>query len=105
VLSDAAEKVIALYRDLVESNCEPIYQLGLGRTCKLFWRRAMLKSLLLHLAEAAWRARIAKFWPIWITIVVAAAICVAWVVGQAPTPTVPEAEKVSIIRAPRYVWS
>ena len=52
--------------------------------------------LLQQIAKAVWRARVSQFWPIWITITVAAAICVAWVVRQAETPMVREGKKTRI---------
>lgn len=63
----------------------------------------MSKSLLLQLTKVVFKARL--FWPIWVAIAVTAAVCVARVVGQAATPMVREAEKASIIRKPRYLWS
>jgi hypothetical protein len=63
----------------------------------------MSKPILLQLTKVVFKARL--FWPIWIATAVTAAICVAKVVGQAATPMAREAEKASIIRKPRYVWS
>jgi len=65
----------------------------------------MLRLLLLRTVRAVWRARVTSFWPIWITIAVAAAVWVAWVVRQPATPTFNKAEKASVARLPRYVWS
>jgi len=60
-------------------------------------------SFLLPLTKVVLKARL--LWPIWFAITVTAAVCVARVVGQRATPMVREAEKASIIRRPRYVWS
>ncbi len=63
----------------------------------------MSKSFLPQLTKVVFKARL--FWPIWVATAVTAAICVARLVGQAATPMLREAEKASIIRKPRYVWS
>lgn len=63
----------------------------------------MSKSLLLKLTKVVFKARL--FWPIWIAITITAAVSVARMVGQAVTPMVRKAEKVSVIRKPRTVWS
>ena len=65
----------------------------------------MSTSFLLQLIKTLWRARVTSFWAIWITIALAAAICVTWVVGHAATRVQQEADKTPIIRTPRYIWS
>jgi hypothetical protein len=63
-------------------------------------------AFLLQMLKEVWRGRVALFWPIWITMSVAAAICAAWVVGRAATPTIQKAEKAPLrhTRTPQSVW-
>jgi hypothetical protein len=64
----------------------------------------MLRSFLLQLIKALWRARVTSFWPIWITTAIVAAVCVMWVVGHAATPMRREVLKSSTVRTPKYTW-
>ncbi|MGB6545205.1 MAG: hypothetical protein WBE97_06225 [Candidatus Acidiferrales bacterium] len=59
----------------------------------------------MHIVLALWRARITWFWPIWATITVAAAICVARVVGCAASSEHPKSEQSFVSRNRRIVWS
>ena len=66
----------------------------------------MLRELLPHALKAVWRGRVELFWPIWTAIATVSAIAVAWVVGHATAPVVPEVRKSPIPRAgtPRSAW-
>jgi hypothetical protein len=60
----------------------------------------MLRKVLLHALKAAllvWRRRVELFWPIWITITIVSAICVALVVENAASPAAQDAHKKSPI--------
>ncbi len=63
----------------------------------LFWQ----------IVQTVWRARVLYFWPIWITITVAAAIVVAWMVGRKSTQACEKAEGVptDLEQTRRRVWS
>jgi len=67
----------------------------------------LVTSFLGHIVKALWSARVKLFWPIWIIITVAAAICVAWWLGRAANPMVEEAKKApfNLTRIRRHVWT
>ena len=66
-----------------------------------------MRAVFIEVLEAVWKARISWFWPIWVTMTVLVAICVAWIVRQAATSTVRDASKapIDLTRARPHSWS